>query len=150
MFTFYTERSLGAPTTSTRLASLGCHSKTDWQTDWQQQERQGYTLNCFYALHSYVGTTFSMMTSASHNSIQPSREINRFTTVMSFHNNQWKCETWNPEAFLSSFSHWHVKGFSSKRIALKVDVLNCRTGKYTICKRGNLIGWGSEGVNGDK
>ena len=27
------------------------------------------------------------------------------------------------KAFLSSFSHWHVKGFSSKRIALKVDVL---------------------------
>ena len=32
-------------------------------------------------------------------------------------------EIWKPSAFLSSFSHWHVKGFSSKWIALKVDVL---------------------------
>ena len=37
-------------------------------------------------------------------------------------------------AFSSSFLHWHVKGFSSKRIALKLDVWY-RTGKYTVCRR---------------
>ena len=39
---------------------------------------------------------------------------------MTTHKNA-KFETLKP--FLSSFSHWHVKGFSSKRLALKVDVI---------------------------
>ena len=29
---------------------------------------------------------------------------------------------WKPLSLFSSFSYWHVRGFSSKRIALKVDV----------------------------
>ena len=33
------------------------------------------------------------------------------------------CEIWKPWAFSSSFSHWHVKGFSLKRTALKVHVI---------------------------
>ena len=56
----------------------------------------------------------------------------------------------NLSAFLSSFSHWHVKGFSSKRIALKVDVLEGRK-IHSLQVRpcffaGNFKGWGSEGV----
>ena len=38
--------------------------------------------------------------------------------MISLENDQWKCK-----ALLSSFSHWHVKGFSSKCIALKVDAI---------------------------
>ena len=61
------------------------------------------------------------------------------------------------ETFLSSFSHWHVKGFSSKRTALKTDVVGPETdvvGPETRCLQelpctiqpGNVTGWGSEGV----
>ena len=32
------------------------------------------------------------------------------------------------------FFHRHLKGFSSKHIALKVDVIYYRTGKYTVCR----------------
>jgi len=37
-------------------------------------------------------------------------------------NKSAKFEEEEKEAFLSSSSHWHVKGSSPKRIALKVDV----------------------------
>ena len=43
--------------------------------------------------------------------------------MMSLENDPPKCNIWNPSLFLSSFSHCHVKGFSSKQIALKVDVI---------------------------
>ena len=54
--------------------------------------------------------------------------------------------------FLSSFSHWHMKGLSSKRIALKVDVLqdrkiDCLQARPYIFQPGNVTGCGSEGVN---
>ena len=58
---------------------------------------------------------------------------------------------WNPQPFRSSFSRWHVKGFSSKRTALKVDVLQdrkiyCSQARPCIFQPGNFTGWGSEGV----
>ena len=41
-----------------------------------------------------------------------------------------------------------MKGFSSKRIALKIDVLQDRLrARPCIFQPGNLSGWGSEGVN---
>ena len=49
--------------------------------------------------------------------------INPFTVMMSLQKDQFKYEIWNPSAFLCSFSHWHVKRSSLKRIALKVDVI---------------------------
>ena len=59
-------------------------------------------------------------------------------------NESAKSET---SAFLSSFSHWHVKAFSLKCITMKVDCY--RTRKYTVCifQPRNFTGWGSEGVN---
>ena len=47
--------------------------------------------------------------------------------------NQQQCEIWNPSAFLSSFSHWHVKQFVSKCIVLKVDLFSDQ--KYAVCRR---------------
>ena len=52
---------------------------------------------------------------------------------------------------MSSFSHWPVKGFSSKRIALKVDVLqdrkiDCLQARPSIFQPGNFTGCGGEGV----
>jgi len=44
--------------------------------------------------------------------------INPFAAMVLLKNDQYKCKI-----FLFSLSHWHVKGFSSKRVALKVDVL---------------------------
>ena len=46
---------------------------------------------------------------------------NTFTAIMSLES-EWKCKITNLSAFLPSL-HWHVKGFSSQCIALKVDVL---------------------------
>ena len=50
------------------------------------------------------------------------------------------------------FLYWHVKGFSSKCIALKADVLQdrkiyCLQACACIFQPGNLTGWGREGVN---
>ena len=61
------------------------------------------------------------------------------------------CEIWNLSAFLFSVLHWHVKGFSSKRMALKVDVLQDREiyslqARPCIFQPRNITGWGSEGV----
>ena len=49
--------------------------------------------------------------------------INPFIAMVSFENHPQKCEISNPSLFLSSFSHWHVKGNSSECIALKTDVI---------------------------
>ena len=54
--------------------------------------------------------------------------------------------------FCLLFLHWHVKGFSSKRIALNVDVLQDRKiyrsgARPCIFQHRNCTGWGSEGVN---
>ena len=52
---------------------------------------------------------------------------------------------------MSSFSHWHLKRSSSKRIALKVDVIgpkiDCLQACPCIFQPGNCAGRGSEGVN---
>ena len=53
---------------------------------------------------------------------------------------------------LSSFSHWHVKGFSSKRAALQADVsydpkIYCVQACLCIFQPGNFTGWGSDGVS---
>ena len=62
-----------------------------------------------------------------------------------------KCETL--EVFLFSFWYWHVKGFSSKRIALKADVLlqdrkiYCLQARPCLFQPGRFTGWGSEGIN---
>ena len=49
-----------------------------------------------------------------------------------------------------SFSHWQVKGLSSRRTALKVDVIGPENvlfeGTFLHLSAGNLTGWGSEGV----
>ena len=42
---------------------------------------------------------------------------------MSLENDHYKCGIWNPQGFLSSFSHWHVRGFLSKLTALKAEVM---------------------------
>ena len=68
--------------------------------------------------------------------------------MMSLENDQWKCKIWNQYLFLSYFSHCHMKGFSSKHIALKTDV----TGAESIlfqCRRvsTSFTGRGNEGVN---
>ena len=47
------------------------------------------------------------------------------------------------------FSHSHVEGLPSKRIALKVDVLqdrkkDCLQARSCIFQPGNVTGWGSE------
>ena len=53
---------------------------------------------------------------------------------------------------LFQFLHWHVKGFSSERIALKVDVLKDRkldclqARRPCVFQPGNFTGWGSGGV----
>ena len=50
--------------------------------------------------------------------------------------------------------HWHVKGFSSKSIAYKLEAdglqdqkIYCLQATPCIFEPGNLTGWGSEGVN---
>ena len=58
----------------------------------------------------------------------------------------------NLKPFLFSFSPWRVKGFSSKRTALKLDVLQdrkiyCLQALPCVSQQGNFTGWGSEGVN---
>ena len=79
-----------------------------------------------------------------------------------------RCEIRNPQAFLFSFSHWHVKGFLSKRIqncplypTIKVFGIGisiksrCDTESESILFAGrsvhfqheNCTGWSSEGVN---
>ena len=50
------------------------------------------------------------------------------------------------------FLHWHVKVFSSKHAALKVDVLRdhkvyCLRAQLCSFQPGNFTGGGSEGVN---
>ena len=47
--------------------------------------------------------------------------------------------------------HWHVNGFSSKRIALKIDILqdrkiHCLQVRQCIFQPGSFTGWCSEGV----
>ena len=54
---------------------------------------------------------------------------------------QQQFEIKNPSAFLSSFLHWHVKRFLSKRIALKVDVLQDRK---IYCSQARLCIFSSE------
>ena len=54
--------------------------------------------------------------------------------MTSLENDHEKCEIRNPLAFLFTFSHWHVKGCSSKRTALKVDVIQ-RQRKWSVCRR---------------
>ena len=54
---------------------------------------------------------------------------------------------------MSCFWHWHVKGFRSKRITLKVEVLQdrkiyCWQARPFIFQPGNFTGRGSEGVKG--
>ena len=65
---------------------------------------------------------------------------------------QQKNKIRNPLAFLSSVSHWHVKGLLSNRISLKVDVLQdrnkyCLQARPCIFQPGNVTGRVSEGVN---
>ena len=53
---------------------------------------------------------------------------------------------------LSSFSHWRVKGVSSKRAALQADVsydpkIYCVQACLCIFQPGNFTGWGSDGVS---
>ena len=53
---------------------------------------------------------------------------------------------------MSSFSHRHVKGFSFKLIALKVDVsqdrkIHCLPGRACLFQPGRFTCWDSEGVN---
>ena len=61
-----------------------------------------------------------------------------------------KFETLKP--FFLSFSHWHVKGFSPKRIALKVDVTGLENilfaGASVYHSARKFTGFGSKGVNG--
>ena len=52
--------------------------------------------------------------------------LNPFTDTAPFEKDPLKCEIRNPSAFLYSFLHWHVKGFSLKRITLKVNALQDR------------------------
>ena len=52
----------------------------------------------------------------------------------------------------SSFSQWHVKGFSSKCTSLKVAVsrdrkIYCLQARPCIIQPGNFTCWGNEGVN---
>ena len=66
-------------------------------------------------------------------------------------NKSAKFETLKP-FFPFLYSHWHVKGFSSKCIALKVDVLKdrkiyCSQARPCVFQSGNFTGWGFEGVN---
>ena len=54
---------------------------------------------------------------------------------------------------MSLENDWHVKGLSSKRTSLKVDVLEdrkiyCSQARPCIFQPGHFTGWGSEGVNG--
>ena len=49
--------------------------------------------------------------------------FNPFTAMMSHEKQPIKLLNLRRLNILSSFSHWHVKGFSSKRIAPKVDVI---------------------------
>ena len=76
--------------------------------------------------------------------------INPFTAMMSLENNQLKCKIWNLWLLLSSFSHRHVKGFSSKHIALKADGRGAEIYCLQVCpfifQPRNFTGWGSEGV----
>ena len=71
--------------------------------------------------------------------------------MMSLENEQEKSRIWNSWAFLFPFWHWHVKGFSSKRIALKVDVTGPEdtlfAGTSLHLSAPKITGWGDEGVN---
>ena len=58
--------------------------------------------------------------------------------MMSFGNDQLKYEIWNPLALSSSVSHWRVKGFSSKRTALRSDVAEPECILYTVYKLVNV------------
>ena len=54
-------------------------------------------------------------------------------------------------SFLVFFFAWHVQGFPSKRIALKIDVLEdrniyCLWARPCVFQPGNFTGMGSEGV----
>ena len=76
--------------------------------------------------------------------------FNLFTAMMSLKttNKSAKFEIFKPFLF---FSHWHVKGFLSKRVARKVDVLQDRKtfslqARPCIFQPRNVTGWGSEGV----
>ena len=78
------------------------------------------------------------------------RPVNLFTAMMSIqkHLLKYKIETLKP---FSSFSHWHVKGLSSKHFALKVDVLYdwniyCLQVRQCIFQPGHFTGWGSDGL----
>ena len=64
-------------------------------------------------------------------------------------NKSAKSETRKPFFF---FFHWHANEFSSKHVALKVDVLqdrkiHCLQVCPCIFQPRNFTGWGSEGVN---
>ena len=56
----------------------------------------------------------------------------------------------NLKLFMFSFSHCRVDRFSSKRIALKVDVIGpgniLFAGAIVRIQPGNFTGWGSEGL----
>ena len=51
--------------------------------------------------------------------------------------------------FVFFFLYWHVEGFSSKRIALKVDVVGPENVPFA-CTSLHLTGWGSEEVNNQR
>ena len=52
-----------------------------------------------------------------------SLQFNPFVAIISLENDSSKCKIWNPLAFLSSFSHFRVKGLLSKGIILNVNVI---------------------------
>ena len=75
-----------------------------WQNHWLLG--QNYNSKCTHA--SFTEVFLSL--------------FNPFTATMSLENDQQKCEIRNPLPVSLSFSHWHGKGFPSKRITLKMDV----------------------------
>ena len=68
-----------------------------------------------------------------HGQLTEDSSFNPFTAMMSLKptNKSAKFETL--KAFMSSFSHWHVKGLSSQRTALKVDVIGAKN--ILLCRR---------------
>jgi len=64
-----------------------------------------------------------------------------------------KSAKFETQAFLFSFSHWNLKGFSSTGIAFKVEVTDIEpenrlfAGMSVYFQPRNLTGWGSEVVN---
>ena len=71
--------------------------------------------------------------------------------MMSLENDQLKSKIWNPSAFSSSFSGWHVKGFffikmNSIENRCYMTEIHCLQVWPCIIKPGNFTGWAREEV----